>query len=281
VPKKSDETSVEVSRAVLEALGCPGIRRGEGSEEWKQTQGSYPFTPDLVAGPLVGGGHPSDFYIDVFEPSGDQYVKPLAGNPGAAVTMLRAIVENGSFDLAELGDTGEQLLKPMNDKLAKYVGSRAGTPMFGLAMYFTMTGNQKVGPIIAALQALNTLDVAFGITHHRGARVMGLIMRGVLSPGQSCLVVPLPIEQPLSLVLYTVRKLDGVRVVMLVNDAVRKAEHPFFGHPVIAWLRERTTPDPTAKGEGEVLAAPISDPRERGRTVISVQRTPRGEGGRD
>jgi hypothetical protein len=76
-------------RAMLEHLGCPDVRQGQGSEEWKQTKGTYIKTPDLVAGPLVGNGHESDFYIDVFEPSGDPYVKPLAGK---GVTSLPSSV---------------------------------------------------------------------------------------------------------------------------------------------------------------------------------------------
>ena len=66
------EASEERCRQMLEALGCPGVRRGEGTDEWRSSQGSYTLTPDLVAGPLVGEGDPSDFYIDVFAPTGDR-----------------------------------------------------------------------------------------------------------------------------------------------------------------------------------------------------------------
>jgi hypothetical protein len=248
--KRRDAISVGTSRAVLEALGCPDVRLGEGSDEWKGSRGSYPFTPDLVAGPLVGGGDRSDFYIDVFAPTGDQYVKPRAGNPLAALTLVRAVAENGTLNLTDFADTGEQLVKPMNDKLAKYVGSRANTPMFGLAMYFRMTGNQYVGPVIAALQALNTLDGAFGITAHLGHEAKDRVMRALLSPGQSSFVLTLPIEQPLSFVLYTAEKADGVRVVMLVNHAITRQDHPHAGHPVITWLRGMTTADAAAIAEG-------------------------------
>jgi hypothetical protein len=77
--------------SVLESLRCPDVRRGEGTDEWKNSKGSFQFTPDLVAGPLIGGGHPSDFYIDVLEPSGDPYVKPKAGNPAGADLLLKTV----------------------------------------------------------------------------------------------------------------------------------------------------------------------------------------------
>ncbi len=66
--------------------------------------------------------------------------------------------------------------------------------MFGLAMYFRMTGNQQVGPIVAALQAMSILDGAFG--------------------------------RPLSLVLNVVEKADGLRVLLLVNRSVRDSSQP-------------------------------------------------------
>ena len=226
----------------------------------------------------MGAGDPSDFYVDVFEPTGDQYVKPLAGNPFAAVTLLRAIVENGTFNLDDLGDTGEQLVKPMNDKLKKYVGSRGNTPMFGLAMYFRMTGNQYVGPIFAALQALNTLDGAFGITAHLGREAKGRVVRSVLTPGQSAIVLTLPIEQPLAFVLYTVEKSDGPRVVVLVNHAVMRPDHPYVAHSVITWLRGLATPDEAAMAKGRVLQgkATAPGPADSGTIRISIQRTDPG-----
>lgn len=233
-----DEHSVEWCLAALAAFGCPDVRRAEGTAEWERTRGGYRFSPDLVAGPLVGSGDPSDFYVDVFAPSGDQYVKPLAGNPRAAVTFVRSIAERDRLNLAELGDTFEQLLRPINQKLTKYSGSRGGTPMVGLGMYFRMTGNQYVGPIVAALQALVGLDGALGITHHLGPGVAGRLMRALLSPGQSSFILSLPIEQPLSFVLYLAEKVDGPRAVLIVNHNVVRDQHPYPDHPVVRWLRQ-------------------------------------------
>ena len=242
MPRKSDGPSIEWCRAVLASLGCPNVRRAEGTKEWASSRGVYPLTPDLVAGPLVGGGHASDFYIDVFEPTGDQYVKPQAGNPKAAATLMRAIVERSKFGLGDIDDKHEWLFGPMNKKLVKYVGSRGNTPMFGLGMYFRVTGNQYVGPIIASLAALNGLDRAFGITHHRGPAAMDKIMRGVMSPGNPAFIVTLPIEQPLAFVLYVAEKVDAPRVVLLVNEAVINPVHPYANHVVIAWLLQLARP---------------------------------------
>jgi hypothetical protein len=249
--KKRDEVSVSRDVDVLQSLGCPDVRRGEGSEEWANSKGAYRFTPDVIAGPLVGGGDPSDFYIDVFEPRGDQYVKPMAGNPHAASILLRAVAEQGAFNLADMKDTGEQLLKPMNDKIGKYVGSRANTPMFGLAMYFTMTGNQYVGRLIAALQATSVLDGAFGVTAHLGQEPKDRFMHDLLSPGQSLAVFGLPIEQPVSFVLYVAEKIDGPRILLLVNRAVQSRAHPFGDHDVIRWLRGMRDRTATLRADAE------------------------------
>ena len=138
----------------------------------------------------------------------------------------------------DLGDTGEQLLKPMNDKLKKYVGSRANTPMFGLAMYFKMTGNQYVGPIMAAIQAPSILDGVFGITSHLGPAAMDQLRQHLHTPGQSLIVFSLPIVQPLSFVLFVAEKVDGPRIVLLVNRSANDPSHPFADHPVIQWLRD-------------------------------------------
>jgi len=77
---KREDLSIEATINVLRVLGCPNPRRGEGSDEWERSKGSFRFTPDLIAGRLVGGGSATDFYIDVFQPTGDQYVKPRAGS---------------------------------------------------------------------------------------------------------------------------------------------------------------------------------------------------------
>jgi hypothetical protein len=237
---KRDDRSINFALAALRALRCPDPRRGEGTEEWERTKGSYPYTPDVVAGPLVGGGDPSDFYIDVFEPKGDQYVRPEAGNPLAAVTLLRAVVDQGSFNLADLEDAGEHFVKPMNDKLLKYVGSRGNTPMFGLAMHLRLTGNQGAGQVVAAYRALDVIDGAFGITHYLGQVTKDAMMREVMTgepaPGRKGLILGLPIAQPLSFLLVVVQRVDRPRIILLVNEAALSGAHPFASHPVIRWL---------------------------------------------
>ena len=248
--KKSDRFSVETARAVLEALHCPDVRRAEGTDEWRESQGSFRLSPDLVAGPLLGAGSAADFYIDVFEPSGDAYVKPKAGNPKAATILHRAVLERGSFNVRDFGDNHEHFYGPMNKKLIKYAGSRDCSPMLGLVMYFKMTGDQYVGPVVAGLDAVIALDRAFGITHHLGEAAMDQVLRGVISPGEKSFVLSLPIEQPLAFVLYVADKRDGVRVLLLVNHATTSAQHPFATHSVIQWLRDLATPAarPAAQG---------------------------------
>jgi hypothetical protein len=152
--------------------------------------------------------------------------------------MLQVVAEKGSISLGDLGDKGEQLIKTMNDKINKYVGSRASTPMFGLAMFFVMTGHQYIGPIIAGLRAMDTLDAVFGLTERFGKERIDQLVHASLSPGQKLSVFSLPIEHPLSFVLHVTEKVDGPRVVLFVNNSVASSSHAFFGHPVIRWLRE-------------------------------------------
>lgn len=163
--KKRDEVSVETSRNVLEALGCPDARLGEGSDEWGRSKGRTGSRRTSSQDPLSAAEvHPllcrrvRAKRRSVREPPRRQCV--------GRTHAVGAVAENRTVNIDDFGDTGEQLVKPMNDKLRKYVGARKSTPMFGLAMYFTMTGDQYVGPIIAGIQALNTLDRIFGIEAH-------------------------------------------------------------------------------------------------------------------
>jgi hypothetical protein len=61
-------------------------------------------------------------------------------------------------------------------------------------------------------------------------------MKQLLSPGQSCAVLHVPMQHPLSFVMTIVRKTDGPRVVLVINKAVTDPAHPHASHPVIQWL---------------------------------------------
>jgi hypothetical protein len=142
----------------------------------------------------------------------------------------------------------------LNKKLAKYAGNRGNTPMLGLALYFQYTGNQYVGPILAALDSLKALDRALGIAKYLGAATIDRLHQSLMSPfspEDSATVLTLPIEQPLSMVLWVAGKTDGPRVILIVNMAVLGDAHPFASHPVITWLREWATPTP-----GTILVPP-------------------------
>jgi hypothetical protein len=108
--------------------------------------------------------------------------------------------------------------------------------MLGLVMYFVMTGDQYVGPVLSGLTAPLTLDRVFGITQQLGDKAMGRVMKDLLSPGQSFVGLAVPMKHPLSFAMTISIKPDGPRVVLVTNKAVADPAHPHAGHPVIQWL---------------------------------------------
>ena len=202
-----DAESVEAVRAMLVELGCPDIRAGERSPEWERTKGSYKDTPDLVAGPLVGGGDPSDYYVDVFEPTGDQYFREQVGQPDTVAAVTKLITERVPTTMTDLKEPHDLLVKTMNAELTKY--SRGGTPMIGLGMYFKMMADsdpeRPPGPVFAGIQALLGLDAIFGIEHRYGVEAMQRVVRGVIGEGEQKMTVIVPMRVPLAFALYVAR----------------------------------------------------------------------------
>lgn len=184
-----EEKSLRHALAVLSRLGCPDVRRAQGTEEWERTKGAFKWTPDLVAGPIIGNGHERDFYIDVFQPKGDQYVKPLAGNPQAAAVFTKAFSEHGQFTLAELGTDFGSFYGPINKKLERYSVTRSHSIMLGVIMYFHVSGNAYVGPVLAYWHSLFALDAAFGIERHCGKGTEGSTAQALQAAGRETIGV--------------------------------------------------------------------------------------------
>lgn len=234
--KKSDAYGVGRVQLALQRLGCPDVRPAQGTDEWRRAQGPFLATPDLVAGPLVGHGAPADFLIDVFEPSGEPYVKKRAGNEQAARTFKDAVDARGTFNLGDLGENYEHFYGPLTKKIERYAVSRHASPMLGVAMYFSCL-EQAGGVILGHLDAIRALDRAFGIEHHLGEGQVEHCMAEVCSPGDCALLLSMPMSQPLSFVLYVADKAVGQKMILLMNDVVARQAHPFYAHPVIGWLR--------------------------------------------
>lgn len=242
IPRLAEEDILKRVASVLSGLGCPNVRRGEGSAEWEGVCGSYPKTPDLVAGPLLGNGAPEDFLIDVVSPSGDQYVKPIAGAPGAARTLERAIAARGSFSVRDLGREYGPILDPLNKKLEKYSGTRGGTPMLGLAMYFCISGEAYVGPILAHMHAHAAIDDAFGLTSGPDSGHVVAALDRSFGPGNTSTVLFADLKAQLAFLLVHADKLlDGTwyaKSLLLVNAGVVRDEFAWRDHPVVRWLQE-------------------------------------------
>jgi hypothetical protein len=227
--------------AKLRQLGCPDVRRAEGTEEWRRTQGAFRFTPDLVAGPLRGGGDPRDFYIDVFSPTGEQFVNAKAGAPKAATVFRQAVEGRGSFSFGELGGEFEPFLGPINKKLGNYSTSRNGSPMVGIGMYFCLSGNSFVGPILAFFNMLRALDAALGLTAGPQGADMRAALDQVLGPGNTASIIVHPLPVQVSFLMVHADKLArdnaSEKTVFIINSGVVHEEFDLREHPVVAWLR--------------------------------------------
>ncbi|WP_438022775.1 hypothetical protein [Sorangium sp. So ce233] len=225
----------------LKQLGCPNVRPAERSPEWEAAKGSYTKTPDLIAGPLVGNGAAEDFFIDAFAPKGDQYAKPLAGAPTAAALIKKAIAEHGTFSVRDLGREYEPFYGPMNKKLEKYSGSRNGSPMLGLVMYFCISGNAYAGPIFALMHALAAVDDAFGLTQVPEPEKTVATMNTMFGPGHSIAIVVHRFPVQLSfLMVYADKIMDGAnheKALLLINSGVVHEDFGWSQHPVVRWLR--------------------------------------------
>jgi len=174
--------------------------------------------------------------IDVFEPSGDPYIKAEAGNAQAAQTFKDAVDERGSFTLGDLGENYDHLYGPLTKKIQRYGLSRSASPMLGVAMYFSCRYERGGGVVLGHLDALRALDRAFGIEHHCGEGQLERCMTEVCAPGDCAQILTLPVSQPLSFVLYLADKTEGQKMILLVNDSVLLRTHPFHDHQVIKWL---------------------------------------------
>lgn len=226
----------------LSQLGCPSVRGAEGTPEWKRIRGNFRYSPDLVAGPLRGNGAPEDFLIDVFSPTGDQYVKLEAGAPNAAAFFRKAIDDRGTFSFRDLGQEYEPFYGPIRKKLDKYSTSRSGSPMVGLAMYFCLAGNSFVGPILAFYHVLAALDDAFGLTSNAQKNEVMAALDTAVNPGHSVAIVVWPLNLQLSFLLLHADKVHDnghhEKTILLINKWIVQDDFDWKLHPVVQWLRQ-------------------------------------------
>lgn len=238
-------TENEIVDRVLTALahlGCPAVRRAEGTEEWRQKQVSYKYTPDLVAGPIVGGGDPKDFLIDVYAPTGKYFTDAGAGLPEVASRINPIHRDGGSFRLAEVGSAEDMFLANLNKKIAKYSGERENSIMVGLATYHNLevAGGESLGRILVAHDIVGVFAAQFGFPADRMDEFWAAMMPvvGLVSP-----IICLASWE--ARVAFAVAILDHERdgtlesrnVLLCVNAGVVHDEFAWRDHPVVKWLR--------------------------------------------
>jgi hypothetical protein len=237
-----EESGLRRATFFLRALGCPNVRRGEGSDEWARTCGAYPHTPDLVAGPLIGGGDARDFYIDLIQPTGDWYVNPKAGNPVAFAAVERAR-KNGVYNEADLGLNFDNYYQPLNKKLEKYSGSRGHCPMVGIVMHIDVGDGTDDRTKFVHVDSVRALDRAFGLSLHAGGGLKAERVKDLLFNDKGNFVrYSIPIAQQLGFLLWIVEGLNHPpKAVLLLNAGVVHPDFAWSDHPVVKWMRRMAT----------------------------------------
>jgi len=147
----------------LKLIGCPDVQQGQGTPLFPQNNnGTWPLTPDMVAGHFYGPDDERNFYIDVVAPSGQYMTKPEAKAPKAAAYINHIVSAQGEFRLSDVPqDYAEPLTDPIVKKANKYSTGRNGSPLFGFAAYFC-DGAKYAGAVFSSLLFLSALNIRFG-----------------------------------------------------------------------------------------------------------------------
>lgn len=187
-------------------------------------------------------GLPEDFFIDVFSPTGDQYVEPRAGAPEAAAAFKKLAEARGTFTVSDLGQEYAPFLGPVAKKIEKYSATRRGSPMLGLVMYFCIAGDSFVGPALAYLHALAAIDDAFGLTQGPNvAEMKGALVDNMFGKEDAVSLIVHDISMQLAfLMIHADRLIDGKyreKTLLLINAGVVHSDFAWSGHQAIEWLR--------------------------------------------
>lgn len=218
---------------------CPDPRLAQGSPEWREAQGSYSRTPDLIAGPILGGGNPRDFLIDVWEPEGQSFLKEAGSNPDAARTVASALKTNGTFTMEDLAGNFDAFLNPLNKKLRSYSGERNGSVMCGFVTYFNLQRDGgDLGKVLAYHQSIYGIDRTFGLTHILGEEVTQGLIRSSMTqePPIAMLHFPFPDACRMAFFLWCADVDRLPTAILLVNNGVTHRDFEWRDHPVIRWL---------------------------------------------
>ena len=238
--KKTD--AVQVARIVelLEVLQCPSPKPGEGSSLFPQaSDGTWPPTPDIVAGTFFGPLDPRSFFVDVVAPSGDYMFKDRAGAPATASFLTAVVNARGEFTMADLPtDFTKPLVSPVIKKSAKYAKGRNGSPLFGVAVYFDQL-EKNGGALFSSLLYLRALAKEFGDVPFE---VLERGHRTIPDDQHSFVATEVAWDLPLAFLLLVIvagndEPSSRIQVTLLANmhprlDAVST-------NPVVAWARQR------------------------------------------
>ena len=132
---------------ILKLLRREGFEfvKAEGNPEYLKRLKSYTKTPDFIQYPFIGGGSPSDFFVDVKCPIGD-YIWRKDTNIGKILDLSwknkkNLFVTNKSIQRSER----EKLVESINRKIERY--KRDSSPLFGLVYYFDLR-NSEINSVV-------------------------------------------------------------------------------------------------------------------------------------
>jgi hypothetical protein len=258
--KRSDAVSVAAAMKRLQMLGCPSVRQCEGDPVMRQlvASGSFKRTPDLVAGPIVGGGLATDFYIDVQELYGELLFNPNAAGGSSPPLFITAphqsTGELRADDLPKSHFGG--YASPIEKKLHKYSAERNGSPLVGLVVHLDLShlvdggeaGPEDLRKWATQLDYVRFLNDYFDLAEHNDKFYPAMTNFLVDPEITSLLFLRFRPERRLTFLCFSLQRPWGgnLSALMLVNERVLDDMPDLRSHPVVEWLwqwREKSEND--------------------------------------
>jgi hypothetical protein len=227
------DQGVGIALALLSALRCPNVQRGEGSPLFDGLT-SVP-TPDLVAGPFAGATDPNTFFADVMCPTGEYTLERIAGGGATAGFLQAAIKDRKSFHAATVPlDFAKPLLAAFRKKVNKYAAARGESPLFAVIFYFDDRISYG-GHVFASSLFMRALNSEYPVPC--GPVIEERLMGDENKPTY---VVEVDWNLPLAFAMYLRRQVDGrTAQAVLVNQNTRL--NASSEHEVVRWSRGLVT----------------------------------------
>lgn len=236
---------LSLALSALTQLRCPNVRLAEGSQEWRDKQGQYRRTPDMMAGLIRGEGSPHDFLIDVVQPMGASYENEKAGAPNTA-RLVKEAVAQGKDGISTHGfdTTFPEIYGPINKKLVSYSCERQNSPMWALVFVIDLVEEPYVGTHLLAQDMIRGLGSWLGVDElFDSADDREKYYDAWLNKVNDVLFHRLPLNINLMFLMIVVIRPDGHQIRVLVNAYQTRRESPWISNAVVKWLLRMLDPN--------------------------------------